>query len=216
MNTHKPKSLQSIENRMLDLDPASFRFKTLEAARDFKSSWIALGQYLFAIQKDKFYKEWGYLTFEAYCAGEVGIRQNTAVKLLRSYSFLEREEPAYLKKSMADEEKPNRIPSYESVNTLRLAKQNGRIAEKEYEALRESALEKADDDTEVKKKVRYILKKNPVKLSPEDRLEKRGAALLRVIANLKRAKEELVEFGYAAKALKPLDAAIVSLEEMQE
>lgn len=216
MTIQKPKSLQSIEQKMLVLDPGSFRFKTLEAARDFKSSWISLGQYLFAIHKDKLYREWGFLTFEAYCASEVGIRQNTAVKLLRSYHFLEKEEPTFLKRSLGDEEKPNRIPTVESVNALRLAKQNERITEKDYADIRESVLDKATDDTEVKKKVRYILKKNPPKLSVEEKTEKRGAVLRRTIVMLKRSREELVEFNFPPKVLKNIDALIDVLEEIQE
>ena len=85
---------------MLNLEPGSFRYKVLDAARGFKSSWMELGQYLFTVYRDKLFKEWWYLTFEAYTAKEIGIKQPTAMKLLRSYSFLEKEEPVFLKKSL--------------------------------------------------------------------------------------------------------------------
>ena len=94
---------------MEGLEPGSFRYKVLDAAKGFKSSWIDLGQYLFSVYRDKSYREWGYLTFDAYCAKEIGIRQPTAMKLLKSYSFLEREEPSFLKREALDERQPNRI-----------------------------------------------------------------------------------------------------------
>ena len=76
---------------MGELDPQSFRYSVLEAARGFKSSWIDLGQLLYSVSKDKKYKDWGFLTFEAYCEKEVGIKQATAMKMLKSYYFLEKE-----------------------------------------------------------------------------------------------------------------------------
>src|SRR3989338_8674077 len=71
----------------------SLRQKTQEAAKRHKASWIELGQFLLTIHKDKLYKEWGYLVFETYCKKELGIKETTAAKLLKSYSFLEKEEP---------------------------------------------------------------------------------------------------------------------------
>lgn len=211
----KPKGIQNIESRMLTLEPGSFRFKTLEAARDFKRSWIALGQYLFAVHKDKLYRDWGYLTFEAYAASEVGIRQGTAMKLLRSYQFLEKEEPAFLKQASVEDRKPNTIPSYESVNALRLAKQSERIPVKEYEALREEVLEEAKEDADVKKKIRYILKSNPVKMTPEEKENRKDLVLKRSISSLKNVRTELVEHSFPKLVLKKLDDTIDALENMQ-
>lgn len=200
---------------MLSVEPGSFRFKALEAARDFKSSWIALGQYLFAIHKDKLYKDWGYLTFEAYTAAEIGIRQPTALKLLRSYQFLEKEEPAFLKQAAVEDRKPTAIPGYEAVNTLRLARQSERFPEKEYAALRQEVLEEAKPEEEVKKKVRYILKSNPVKLSAEEKENKKDIVLRRMISQLKNVRAELVEYAFPKLVLKHLDETIDSLENMQ-
>src|SRR5487761_2441298 len=88
----KTKSIHNLEERMGHLEPESLRYQVLDAAKSFKSSWIQLGQFLFTVYKDKLYRDWAYQTFEAYCAKEIGIRQNTAIKLLKSYSFLEKEE----------------------------------------------------------------------------------------------------------------------------
>ena len=150
----KTKSIRNLEGRMEGLEPGSLRYRVLNSAKDFKSSWIELGQVLFIVYKEKRFKEWGYLTFEAYCTKEVGVRQATGLKLLRSYSFLEHEEPVYLKKLSQGEPSPSEIPGYESVNALRLVKSNERVPEKDYEKLREEVLDNAGEETQVKKKVR--------------------------------------------------------------
>lgn len=209
------KSLQNIEARMLDLEPASFRYKVLDAARGFKSSWMELGQVLFTVYKDKLFKEWGYLTFEAYTAKEIGIKQPTAMKLLRSYSFLEKEEPVFLKKSLSDDKSPSEIPSYEAVNTLRLAKSNERVPEKEYSALREEVLDNAREEGEVKKKLRYILKSHAPKATPEEKESRKEALLKRILQSFRNAKAELQEYEFPGKLIKQLDEVIDILEDMQ-
>ena len=189
---------------MEGLEPGSFRYKVLDAAKGFKSSWIELGQYLFSVYRDKSYREWGYLTFDAYCAKEIGIRQPTAMKLLKSYSFLEREEPSFLKREALDERQPNRIPSYESVNALRLAKDNKDLSPQDYEDIREEVLDHAKEDGEVKKKIRYILKSHVKKDSgggPEDR----SLAIRGLRAGLERLKRQMVELELPDRAVRKIE-----------
>ncbi len=215
----KTKSIQNIELRMETLSPESFRYRVLESAKDFKNSWIELGQYLFSVHKDKMFKEWGYLTFEAYCSKEVGVRQSTALKLLKSYSFLEREAPAYLKEMASQDQKPNRIPSYESVNALRLAKTSERVPESDYRKLKEEVLDNAREEGEVKKKIRYILQANPPKVSdatPQDPEKRKQVVLKKVLSQLRAAKMELADCKMPPSVLKGLDGLIDSLEEIQE
>lgn len=200
---------------MLDLEPGSFRYKVLDAAKGFKNSWMELGQYLFTVYKDKLFKEWGYLTFEVYTAKEIGIKQPTAMKLLRSYSFLEKEEPSFLRKSLSDDKPPSEIPSYEAVNTLRLAKSNERVPEKEYASLREEVLENAKEEGEVKKKLRYILKSHAPKPTPEQRESQRETILKRTLQGFRNAKMELQEHEFPNKLIKQIDEVIDILEEMQ-
>ena len=59
------KAIQRLEEKMADLEPGSLRRETLEAAKRFKSSWIELGRMLWTVYREKKFREWGYLTFEA-------------------------------------------------------------------------------------------------------------------------------------------------------
>ncbi|MCG3177100.1 MAG: hypothetical protein MOGMAGMI_02066 [Candidatus Omnitrophica bacterium] len=211
--SHKSKAIQNIEERMERLDPASFRYRTLEAARAFKTSWIELGQFLYTVYKDKLYREWQYLTFEAYCAKEVGIKQPTALKLLKSYQFLEHEEPEFLREENISERKPDRIPSFESVNALRLLKNRPEVSAKQYEDVRDDVLEEAKEDGEVKKKIRYILKTSSRKSPEEEKQDKKEQALKRLLAGLQTAKTEFDLYEYPAKVRKKIDELIEVLED---
>lgn len=205
----KPKSIQNLEERMGAVEPGSFRYKVLDSAKNFKNSWIQLGQYLFSVYKDKLYKDWGYLTFDAYCLKEIGIRPLTAVKLLKSYYFLEKEEPAYMKNEAMQERRPSQIPSVDAVNTLRLAKASEHVPDREYQELRDQVLEDGKEDAEVKKKIRYILKVNKPKPSEEDKEENKEKLFKRLSAQLESAKNEMVLVGAPNKIIK-------KIEELQE
>ena len=213
MSIQKSKSIHNLEERMEKLDPESFRYKVLDAAKSFKSSWIEMGQYLFTIYKDKMYKDWGYLTFEAYCAKEIGIRQVTALKMLKSYSFLEHEEPNYLKQESFEEKKPHQIPSFESVNALRLAKASDRIPQKDYETLREDVLDNAKEDGEVKKKIRYILKSNAPKNTGEEKEDRKVVLVKKLVNNLENTRNELSQLELPNKVLKKIDELLEILAD---
>ncbi len=199
---------------MGSLEPESLRYQVLDAAKSFKSSWIALGQYLFTVYKDKLYKDWGYQTFEAYCAKEIGIRQNTAVKLLKSYSFLEKEEPEYVSSRSMEERKPDRIPSFESVNALRLAHENERISEDQYDDLRQDILEEGKEDAEVKKKIQYILKSGPKKTADEG--QDKTAPLKKLTLYLKNYKNDISLLQIPPKIVKKIDELLEVLEDYQK
>ena len=188
---------------MENLSPETLRYRVLESAKNFKSSWIELGQYLYTVYKDKLYRDWNHVTFEAYCAKEIGIRQQTAVKLLKSYYFLEKEEPDYLKKQSHDDGKPTEAPSFESVNALRLAKQSERISEKDYAKIREEVLEKCQEPLEVKKKIKYFLKTAPEKELPE--AEQKNLIAKKMVLYLENSLTELSNLSFPNKILKKIE-----------
>ncbi len=202
------KSIKNLEQRMENLPPESLRYRVLECAKQFKSSWIELGQHLYAVYKDKHYREWGYATFEFYCAKEIGVRQQTAVKLLKSYYFLEKEEPEYLKGR--NEDKPAGVPSFESVNALRLAKQSDRISEKDYGKIREDVLEKGSEPSEVKKKIKYFLK--PVTQKEVSEADLKSDAAKKMIAYLENSLGSLTNLSFPNKVLKKIEELLELLQ----
>ncbi len=216
MTLQKTKSIHQIEARMESLEPGSLRYKVLDSARRFKSSWIDLGQYLFSVYKDKLFKDWGYLTFEAYCSKEIGIKPVTAMKLLKSYSFLEHEEPAFLKRQSLEDRKPSQIPSVESVNALRLAKQSNRFSERDYETLREDVLDHVKEDAEVKKNIRYILKSNAPKNPIAEKEGRKLQIIKRLVIGLTASRNELKNLSCPDKLLKKIDELVGLLSDFEK
>src|SRR6478735_8378304 len=85
----------------------SFRHNVLLAARRFKASWAEMGKLLIQVRDGAKFEEWGYDSFETYCAKELHIRKATADKLTKSFSFLAKHEPTVVEA----EDLPQRAPA---------------------------------------------------------------------------------------------------------
>ena len=174
----------------------TLRQKTLETAQRHKASWIELGQYLFSIHKDKLFKTWGYLTFETYCKKELRLKETTAAKLLKSYFFLEKEEPRLASaERFMEEDAPKAVPHYESVNLLRLAKENKNLTTSDFADIRESVINHAKEPKEVRAQVKKLLSEHETKEPAEVRRTRRNAAIRRLVTMLSSTKRELESEG---------------------
>ena len=213
MDEIKTKAIRNLESKMEGIEEGSLRYKVLDSARQFKSSWIELGQMLYTVWKDKLYKEWDYSTFDIYAAKEVGIRKETAFKLLKSYSFLEKEEPQLISGGFKENAQPGQIPGYEAVNALRLAKNNKNLDQNDYSRIRKYVLEKGKDAKEVKKDLTQLIKQRE-ELEPEEaRAKKKTALLKRFIGALKTIQTEIkVSKLLPAQLIKEADSLIKKLE----
>ena len=196
----------------------SLRQKTQEAAKRHKASWIELGQYLYAIQKDKLYKNWNYLSFETYCRKELHLKETTAAKLLKSYFFLEKVEPSLASpEKLMDEEGPKVVPHYESVNLLRLAKENKNLTSGDFADLRESVIQYAKEPKEVRAQVKKILSGREDKDPAEVRRARRNTAIRRLVTVLSGTKRELESEGLLpAYLIKQISELAAKLEDQLE
>jgi hypothetical protein len=183
MSSLKTKSIKNLENMMEGIDPASIRHRVLNSAKSFKTSWVELGQSLYAVWKDKLYKDWGYQKFETYTSKEIGIKKQTALKLLRSYYFLEREEPLYLQKHLSEDSDTATVPTYESVDVLRLASKNKEIDRLDYQNLKKKVLEKGGDAHEVRKDLTQLMRQRE-ELEPEEAWKRKKLATVKRLVSL--------------------------------
>jgi hypothetical protein len=187
----KTKSLERLEEKMGGIEEDSIRYRVLQSAKNFKTSWIDLGQALYSVWKDKAYKEWGYITFDAYTQKEIGIKKPTAMKLLKSYYFLEKEEPAYLAKENSEAQPVASAPSFESVNLLRLAKDKNAIDREDYQRFKKDVLELGKDPGQFKKDLTSLMRERE-ELDPDQARQKRKAASVkRLISTLKTLKTDI-------------------------
>jgi hypothetical protein len=148
---NKTRGSQHIEQLMQQLSPDSERFKVLATAKQFKSSWVELGEWLAKVSSSKRFAEWGFASFEDYCTREVRIRRQTAEKLLLAYRFLERKEPGLLQRK---EGLP--LPDYRSVNLLRQADEEKHFSMAEYGELRQAVIEEERGHPAVVKQFRDL------------------------------------------------------------
>jgi len=213
MEMPKTKAISRIEGKMETLDEQSLRYETLQSARQFKTSWIELGQYLQTIWREKHFKSWGYASFETYCAKEIAVKHTTALKLLRSYYFLEREEPSFLKTQLHDSDKVVALPSVDSVDILRRAKDKKGLEGEDYKTLRYRVLEKGEEPKEVRSKLRSILESH-AEVSPEDEQRKHTAAINRLLGTLRNLRKE-IECSHivSQKRVREIDQLIKNIAE---
>jgi len=211
------KSLTSIEEKLAEVEQGSVREHILRSAKDFKSSWIEFGRALYSVWKDKLYKEWGYSKFEFYTAKEVGIKQQTALKLLRSYMFLEKEEPAYLKQEFIESAEAKNVPSYEAVDVLRSAKNRKVLDETDYSALKKQVFEDGREARDVKKDLTSMIRQRE-ELEPQEAWDKKkNVQVKRLMSVLKSLRGELEsEKMLPMPLLKELSELIVKLQEEVE
>ena len=167
----KPSNVGHITDQIL-------RDQILTHSKDFKTSWVKLGQSLFTVYNDKIYKLWGYEKFEYYVEKEIGISKQVAMKLLKTYYFLEHEEPAYLKSEYVEEAPAAAVPGYETVNVLRLAKKNKELPAEDYKKLKLSVFEEGKDASVIRKDLTTLMKQRK-ELDPDEEREKRNAAAVK-------------------------------------
>ena len=161
-----------------DVTSELLRSQILDYSKDFKTSWVNLGQALYSVWRDKLYCAWGYDKFEYYTEQEVGLHKQTSLKLLKTYFFVESEEPAYLKKEFSQTREAVQVPGYEAVNVLRLAKQKKELHKDDYVKLRKDVFDKGKDASVIRKDLTTLMKeRKPV--DPEEEREKRNEAAIR-------------------------------------
>jgi hypothetical protein len=117
-------------------DPAAdgFRHTVLTAAKRFKSTWVELGKLLTQVRDQALYEGWGYPSFETYCLAELRIRKQTALKLTRSFSFLDKHEP----EALARPDLREAAPPFEVVEVLAGAEERGQLTAEDYTSVRDS------------------------------------------------------------------------------
>jgi hypothetical protein len=175
----------------VEIEQDQLRQKVVEVARQHKASWIELGEYLFSIHKNKFFKYWGYLTFEGYVGKELALRENTAMKMLRSYVYLEQKEPETVKLCHTNSDTPKKIPSYEAVNLLRLASKNKNLNPEDITSVRQVAMDGNKEPKEVRAHVKQLLSRRDDRDETEIRNSRRNSAFKRLISVLNSTKKQL-------------------------
>jgi hypothetical protein len=123
----------AVDEKLAEVQPGTLRHQTLECARRFKTSWVEFGAALTRVRRENLWKEWGYSSFEAYCAKELHIRRSTAEKLTASYGFLARHE----REVATDQKAWSQAPAFEVISVVADAEDRGVMSADDYRSLRD-------------------------------------------------------------------------------
>lgn len=208
-----PKGVVDIESKMEGIEPSSFRWQVLDAARRFKTNWIELAKFLYEVKKDRLFKDWGYISFDTYCTKEIGIRKQTAFKLLSSYYFLTKEEPQFLEEENLRNKDPKALPNYEAIDIIRRAKGKKELNKEDYNRLKEAVFSNATEPREVGKQYRSLLAAVKSVNPEEERRKKRIITIKRLISTLKNLRKEVELLNLLPdKPIREIDKLIKSIE----
>jgi len=205
-------SVEPAANLSSGLNSEAARDDVLRATRDFKNSWRNLARTLQVVWKEKLYLNWGYENFDRYTAQEVHIRKHTAMKLMRSHMFLERET---LRVEQADgESNPRKIaPTLEMVNALQRAKKS--LSDEDYEKVKKELIDEGKEVKEVKKSLSALIMKQRKEIDPEEeRTRKDKVVIMRFLAVLKDFKREIEVLNFLPGVIaEDIDALASKIEE---
>ena len=152
------------------------REKVQEDARHFKTAWVDLGQGLFTVWKDKLFHAWGYDLFEISVVKELGIRKQLCVKLLKIYGFLEERESVYFEENFKKNRELHKLPGYEEIDVLRLAKSKKDLPEEDYARLRKSIFEKGESASLARKTLNSLIERKEID-APQEQDKKNQSAI---------------------------------------
>src|SRR6202142_199066 len=160
-------------------------------AKSFKLSWVQLGQGLYSVWRDKLFVAWEFEKFEDYVIRELGLKKPLALKLVKTYFFVEQDEPVYLKKEFAESRETAVIPGYESLDVLRLARAHKELTREDYTKLRKDIFEKGKEASLVRKDLTAIIKERK-KVDPEQAREARlNTSVHRLVAALRSFTKDM-------------------------
>ncbi|NTV29179.1 MAG: hypothetical protein HGA80_03755 [Candidatus Omnitrophica bacterium] len=196
-------------SKLKKLDNATskeLRERVQAAAKGFKTSWVELAQSLYAIWRDKLFEYWGYEKFEHYVEREVGLKKAMALKLVKTYAFVEQQEPAYLKEEFHNEREAISVPELDAIHVLRLARNKKEVTKQDYQELRRQVFDKGRPAGLLRRDLTAIIKERKV-VDPDEDREQRSAASVRRLLNAIRS------FRKDAETLKLVKADLVKKAE---
>lgn len=139
MDRRRTRTEAEMEALLAKLPPGSERHGVLSAAKEFKASWVALGEKLTKVRESGQYASWGYKTFEAYVRGELRLKPDTALKLTRSFAFVRDHEPEALNAPVTRE-----LPAMDVVDLLAQAREKVKINDDQLNAIKREAFNSDD------------------------------------------------------------------------
>ena len=141
-----------LEARIATFQGDDERVELLQRARRFKASWIELGEALSRVSSTEAWRRWGYSGFEEYCAKELHLKRETALKLTGSYVFLKAKAPEVLRRDGMRAP----IPPMESVSFWQRAEEEEDAPAEALRELRRAVVDEAAPAAALKRRYKEV------------------------------------------------------------
>jgi hypothetical protein len=173
-----------------NLNSQEMRALVQESAKEFKSAWLKLAQALYGVHRDKLYEYWGYENFENYIEREVGIQKTMALRLVKTYAFVEQEEPQCLRAGFFEERDAGALPEFDAMNVLRMARANKDLTKQDYQGIRRSVIDDGKSASAVRKDLTALIKERKTVDPDEERAARNAAAVRRLLNAIRSFKKD--------------------------
>ncbi len=193
---------------------SELRQKIVEHCKSFKTSWVSLGQALYPAWKDKLYYGWGFEKFEHYAKEELGLKKETALKLLKVYFFTEQTEPTYLKEGFVEEREASHVPGCDEINVLRLARSKKELTKDDYQQLKNSVFKDGKEASLVRKDLTALIRERKEVDPDEERQERSTASILKLANAIKSFSRDMETLKVAPAEI--LEAAKLLLDRLEK
>lgn len=192
-----------VERSATPVVPGSLRHTVVLCSKRFKSSWVELGKLLVQVRDQALFEEWGYPSFEGYCLAELRIRKQTALKLTRSFGFLDRHEPSAMRQPQVAET----APPFEVVEVLAQAEERGQLSAQDYKSIRDSIWNAERPTSELRREL-------VDRFAPPPPQESSGVELKRCVGLAKKLVGELKGAEVPKGTVERAAALVEELEEL--
>ena len=169
----------------------TIREQILEYSKDFKTSWISLGRHLYSVWQDKLYFGWGFEKFEHYSEEELGLKKQVCLKLLKTYLFVEQNEPQYLDADFKDLRGAVNVPNFDAIDVLRVARTKKELLKDDYMKLKKDVFDKGKDASVVRRELTAIIKERKQVDSEEERELRNEASIKKLLGALGVFKKDM-------------------------
>lgn len=161
-------------------NPTSQELRSLVkgGVKNLKTQWIQAAQTMYSIHRDKLFEYWGYERFDHYIKAELGVKKSLAMKMIKTYIFLENHEPHVLKPEFYVLLDTDKIPDMDTISVLRTIRFKDKVSKEEYQYFRSMVFEKAVSASDLRLAFKNMMDKKKVENPEEVReIEKRRAFL---------------------------------------
>ncbi|QDG52998.1 hypothetical protein FIV42_20280 [Persicimonas caeni] len=205
---------ERISRLLKTVEAGSKRYHALDAALNYKGSWIDLAGHIKEVEELESWKDWDYSSLNAYCKKELQLSRGEIRKMREGYEWLEKEAPELLAvdESAGDDAAKSARPVPDIDTIDQLAKgyretRRERIPNDTYQELKQAALRGERSSYQLRREFKDAVpehKREVKPVNPRKHLKRALKALEKALAEIE-SDEQAADPELAERARKLRD-----------